>query len=62
MQNLVSGSFASCNLVVLQIYLNELEEVSALVTGIAEQHLEHIFYNGLKHEMEAIKLKEPHGI
>lgn len=44
-------------------YINEFEELRALVKGIDEANLTHVFFNGLKPEMkEVIKMKKPQGL
>lgn len=40
-------------------YVNELEKLRSIVTGVDDANLEHLFYNGLKPGMiEVIKMKE----
>ncbi|CAA7037670.1 unnamed protein product [Microthlaspi erraticum] len=47
----------------IEEYVNEFEEVTAIVTGIDEENLEHMFYIGLQPEMkEVIKMQKPHGL
>lgn len=44
-------------------YVNEFEELRAMVTGVDQRNLVHVFFNGLKPEMkEVIKMKEPKGL
>lgn len=43
-------------------YINKFEELRALVKGIDESNLTHVFFNGLKPEMKEIKMKEPQGL
>lgn len=43
-------------------YVNEFGKLRSIVTGVDEQNLVHVFFNGLKPEMqEVIKMKEPKG-
>ncbi|KAL0823918.1 hypothetical protein Bca101_047595 [Brassica carinata] len=44
-------------------YVNEFEELRSIVTGVDEQNLVHVFFNGLKPEFqEVVKMKEPKGL
>uniref|UniRef100_A0A1J3IRE5 Chromo domain-containing protein n=1 Tax=Noccaea caerulescens TaxID=107243 RepID=A0A1J3IRE5_NOCCA len=44
-------------------YVNEFEELTTIVTGVEEENLEHVFYLGLKPEMqEVVKMQKPRGL
>ncbi|CAA7062173.1 unnamed protein product [Microthlaspi erraticum] len=44
-------------------YVNEFEELTTIVTGVEEENLEHVFYLGLKPEMqEVVKMQKPKGL
>ncbi|CAA7022296.1 unnamed protein product [Microthlaspi erraticum] len=44
-------------------YVNEFEELTTIVTGAEEENLDHVFYLGLKPEMqEVVKMQKPRGL
>uniref|UniRef100_A0A1J3DVR2 Retrotransposon gag domain-containing protein n=1 Tax=Noccaea caerulescens TaxID=107243 RepID=A0A1J3DVR2_NOCCA len=44
-------------------YVNEFEELITIVSGVEEENLEHVFYLGLKPELqEVVKMQQPRGL